>query len=74
MTKTPDDFTGNCDRCSNSGESSYTMSMFNEDWVCEECKDKEVKHPKYEEACRAEADAIKNGDTNFPGIGKPEDL
>tara|TARA_R100001463_G_scaffold53063_1_gene104005 strand:+ start:3179 stop:3301 length:123 start_codon:yes stop_codon:yes gene_type:complete len=39
-----------------------------------ECKDKERKHPKFKEAQDAEHQAVKNGNYNFGGIGKPDDL
>jgi len=38
------------------------------------CKDKETKHPKFNEAKDAESNAVKNGDYNFPGIGLPSDI
>ena len=48
--------------------------MFNQDVICMECKDKESAHPKYEEARKRDLQEIKNGNRNFKGIGKPEDL
>lgn len=62
-----------CDRCGKILE-IRTMSMFNEDVICMECKDKEVKNPKYNEAVKADHEQIKKGNYNFKGIGKPEDL
>jgi hypothetical protein len=53
---------------------SHTMSMFCLDPICLECKERERKHPLYAWACEVEAEAVKRGDLNFPGIGKPEDL
>lgn len=44
--------------------------MFNEDCICLECKDKEIKDPRYEEARDAEAEEVKKGKYNFKGIGK----
>ena len=58
-----------CDRCGSSLNSGRIMSMFNEDVICMECKDKETKHPKYEAATRADIEAIKSGNRNFKGIG-----
>ena len=64
----------NCDRCGNPAVSSI-LSFFNEDDICEPCKDKEVAHPQYDEAREAEAQAIKTGKPhNFVGIGLPDDL
>jgi len=53
------------------------MSRFNTDEICcgdKSCVTKECNHPKYVEAANAELDAVKSGDMNFPGIGKPADL
>jgi hypothetical protein len=48
--------------------------MFNTEQICLDCKEREEQHPRYEEARRAEAEAVRRGELNFPGIGKPEDL
>jgi hypothetical protein len=32
------------------------------------CKELEKKDPDYKAACKAEADAIRNGDYNFKGV------
>jgi hypothetical protein len=48
--------------------------MFNQDVICMGCKDSEKKHPKYADAVAADETAIRGGDYNFKGIGKPEDL
>jgi hypothetical protein len=50
------------------------MSMFNTDTICMVCKQREKMHPKYNEAVTAELEAVRSGDYNFPGIGKPGDL
>lgn len=63
----------NCDRCHKPTMSS-TMSRFNTEMICLDCEDKERKHPKYKEAQEAELAACKQGNYNFPGIGKPADL
>lgn len=62
----------NCDRC---GKflSARIMSKFNEGARCLECKDLERKHPDYEKASKAELEAVKAGNYNFPGIGWPGD-
>jgi hypothetical protein len=38
------------------------------------CIDKEQKHPKYAEAREAEYNAVRSGNYNYRGIGKPADL
>jgi hypothetical protein len=50
------------------------MSMFNTQIICMACKDRERRHPRYREAVNAECEAVQRGNTNFLGIGKPEDL
>lgn len=64
---------GRCARCLKETLVT-TMSKFNTDIICMECKDKERAHPKYQEASDAELRAVKSGDYNFPGVGKPDDL
>ena len=64
-----------CARCpANLAEVAHTMSKFNTDTICMDCKDKEIKHPRYKEAADAELRAVQNGNYNFSGIGKPADL
>lgn len=62
-----------CDRCAGPCVGSI-MSMFNTDTLCRPCKEKERKHPDYERAREAEAAAVRAGNYNFRGIGKPGDL
>ena len=50
------------------------MSMFNQDIICMDCKAKEREHPDYGKAEAADVAAIRDGNTKFKGIGKPEDL
>jgi hypothetical protein len=50
------------------------MSKFNLDIICMDCKQKERNHPDYDRADKAECDAVRSGNYNFPGIGKPGDL
>jgi hypothetical protein len=57
-----------CDRCSQKTNVT-TMSMFNRQIICMDCKEAERKRPDYAEAVKAERDAIQKGDYNFPGIG-----
>ena len=59
---------GRCDRCGKQ-TTSHIMSMFNTQDLCLECKDKEKKSPRYEEARRAEEAAVRSGNPNFKGIG-----
>ena len=63
-----------CERCFNSVNGIHTVSMFNTDTICMSCKRRERQHPDYEAARKAESDAVKMGDMNFPGIGCPKDL
>lgn len=57
-----------CDRCGKETRVRI-MSVFNTDDICMECKEAEKKHPRYQYAREAEADAVRRGDYNFPGIG-----
>lgn len=50
------------------------MSKFCTDIICIHCKDIEKQHPRYKEACDIERQACLNGDYNFEGIGKPNDI
>ena len=45
------------------------MSKFNTDTICMSCEEDERQAPGYAEASRAESDAVRSGDYNFPGIG-----
>lgn len=62
-----------CDRCGEK-KSSFSMSMFNTDWICIECQHIETKHRDYPKARRAELEACKQGNYNYEGIGLPIDL
>ena len=62
-----------CVRCK-AQDAITTMSRFNTDIICVDCETKERAHPRYQEAADAELAAVKRGDYNYPGIGKPEDL
>lgn len=59
-----------CDRCGGSLEKGRTMSMFNTECICMECKEKERKDPQYKEAQRAEMEQVKQGNYNYNGIGR----
>ena len=58
-----------CDRCGKETR-MHTMSMFNTDLICMNCKVKERKDPKYKEAVEADNAAIRAGNFNFKGIGR----
>lgn len=62
-----------CDRCREETVAKI-MSQFNTEQICLQCKKKEEEHPKYEEALKAEQEAIQRGNLNFKGIGLPSDL
>jgi hypothetical protein len=62
-----------CDRC-HQPTSVTTMSKFNTDTICMPCKERERAHPRYKEADDTECAAVRAGNYNFPGIGKPADL
>jgi hypothetical protein len=68
-----DRFPTHCQRCRAELVGS-TMSRFNTEIICPECEAKERAHPDYPRARDAEAYAVRNGNYNFPGIGKPADL
>lgn len=62
-----------CDRCHQPALATI-MSRFNTDTICLPCEKKERAHPDYQKAADAELAAVRRGDYNFPGIGKPADL
>lgn len=58
-----------CDRCGKSLESGRIMSMYNDDVICMDCKEEEMKKENYNVAVQADIEAIRKGDYNFKGIG-----
>jgi hypothetical protein len=50
------------------------MSCFNTEMICPGCSDRERAHPAFPEAKRAEEEAARSGNCNFPGVGLPADL
>jgi len=62
-----------CQRCGRETLGTI-MSKFNTQVICFDCKDRERKHPNYGEADRAEVEAVRSGNYNFPGIGLPPEL
>ena len=57
-----------CDRCGGSLENGRTMSMFNEQCICMNCKDKESKDPDYRKAQDRGREEIQRGNFNFKEI------
>jgi len=57
-----------CDRC-HKQTYIHTMSMFNTDTICMECKTAERKRPDYKAAYDANNEAIRQGNYKFRGIG-----
>ena len=63
-----------CDRCGGSLAKGRIMSMFNEDCICLECKEKETKRPDYKEARDAEHEQVKKGNYNYKGLKSSEKI
>ncbi len=61
---------GICQRCYVNA-SSYTMSMYSTRLICMNCKNEERNRDDYEEAVRAEEEAVRAGNRSFKGIGEP---
>lgn len=57
-----------CDRCDSKLVSS-SMSFFNTDTLCPDCKADERLAPGYQAAKEAELAAVKSGNYNFKGVG-----
>jgi hypothetical protein len=57
-----------CERCGGGLEGGRTMSMFNNQCICMNCKEKETKDPEYNKAVKADHDEIRKGNYNFKGI------
>lgn len=57
-----------CERCGKETNVT-TMSMFNTQTICMECKDAERKRPDYKDALEADRAAVRAGNWNFKGIG-----
>ncbi|GAF87226.1 unnamed protein product [marine sediment metagenome] len=62
-----------CGRCGGDARIS-ACSIFNAEQICQACEAEEKAHPDYERAREIEADAVRRGDYNFPGVGLPPDL
>jgi len=63
-----------CQRCNKKSDNGLIISIFNTEMICDDCKEKERRHPQYEKAREREYEEIKNGNYNFDGIGLPNDL
>lgn len=61
---------GKCDRCFRQ-RTALTGSYFDTAMICLGCDQLERAMPEYESAKKAEAEACKRGDFNFPGVGLP---
>lgn len=59
-----------CDRCGKDLKKGRIMSMFNEDCICMECKEKEIKDKDYEKARDKEMEEVRKGNFNYKGIGR----
>ena len=57
-----------CPRCGESTNGRTTMSVFNTDTICIPCKEKEKEDPDYQMAVDTEAEEVRKGNYNYPGI------
>lgn len=57
-----------CIRCG-AENVQHTMSKFNTDEICMQCKSDERSAPNYKRACEVERAACLRDDYNFQGIG-----
>jgi hypothetical protein len=57
-----------CDRCG-AELKVRIMSMFNEDVICMECKEKETQREDYAYARDVEMEEVRKGNYNFKGVG-----
>lgn len=57
-----------CPRCGESTNNQTTMSVFNTDVICLPCKDREKDDPDYQLAVDTEAEEVRKGNYNYPGI------
>jgi hypothetical protein len=61
-------FPTHCARCA-AELRTCTMSRFNTDTICHDCREDEKQAPGYAEAERREVEAVRAGFYNFPGVG-----
>lgn len=57
-----------CDRCGGSLKFGRTMSMFNTECICMECKQKERQNKDYAYARQREHEEVVKGNYNYKGI------
>lgn len=57
-----------CDQCGGSLKGGRIMSMYNKDYICLSCKERERKRSDYKEAVEAEYEEVKKGNYNYKGI------
>ena len=55
----------NCDRCGKMLNGCRIMSMYNQDVLCMDCKDKETQREDYSKAVEADHEQIRRGNYNF---------
>lgn len=60
-----------CARC-NKEINTWTMSWFNTDHICIECKDDEKNHPDYQKAKEKVYEEEAKGNNDYEGIGWTE--
>lgn len=58
-----------CDRCHGNLKGGRIMSMFNNDCICMNCKDEEVKRADYKKALDTVIEEENKGNRDFKGIG-----
>lgn len=61
-----------CDRCG-SPLAARTMSKFNRDTICLNCKTDERDAPGFAQADAAEVAAVRSGQKDYPGVGLSEE-
>lgn len=59
-----------CDRCLKP-LGVHRMSWFNTDRICGECQKVEEAHPDYRYARNVEHQEVRQGNTNYTGVGWP---
>ena len=64
---------GICHRCG-AKTNTFTMSMYNLQLICMQCKSAETRRDDYDKAVQADHAEIKKGNYNFKGIGLETDF
>lgn len=66
----PDHWPRRCARCgADLAVVTSTVSYFNRDTICIDCKQDETEAPGYKDAVATETAAVSSGNYNFPGVG-----